>query len=160
MSERRFAFRPRYRGVAWTAMGTGAVLDVVALVFGFPWPAIASGAVGVGLGSFYLLSPAWTIEVVTTDDALEVQQKGERRFRLAWHDVVRVTASPSTKTCFVDGGDPERSLLVPGDGAPAPYTIADKDALYDLIVARVPREKLEQVELLNSSRGGARSGAD
>lgn len=153
MAARRFAFRPRYRGVAWTSIGLGAALETAVAFFRLPWPAIASGLVGVALGSFYLVSPVWTIEVVVDDDALEVLQRGERRFRLPWAEVVRVIASPSTHTCFVDGGDPDRSLLVPGDGAPAPYAIADRDALYDAIVAHVARDKIEEVELLERARG-------
>jgi len=51
---------------------------------------------------------------------------------------VRVVASPATSSCFIDGGAPERSLLVPGDGAPAPYDIADRAALVEAILARVP----------------------
>ena len=148
MTPQRFAFRPRYRGVAWTSIGVGALLDGAAALFGLPWPALASGAIGVALGAFYLVSPAWSIEVVVDDAALEVQQRGERRFRLPWTEVVKVIASRATRTCFVDGGDPDRSLLVPGDGAPAPYTIAGKDALFDLIVAHVDPAKLEEVELL------------
>ena len=151
MTARRFAFRPRFRGVAWVAIGVGGALDALGLL-GLPWPALATGAVGVALGAFYLISPAWSIEVVIDDAALEVQQKGERRFRLPWSEVVKLVASPSTKTCFVDGGDPDRSLLVPGDGAPAPYTIADKDALFDAIVAHVDASRLEEVELLSARR--------
>src|SRR5262245_30750710 len=151
MSEpRRFAFRPRYRGVAWTSIGVGAALDVAAALFGLPWPAIASGAIGVALGSFYLVSPAWSLEVAVDDAALEVRQGSERRFRLPWDDVVKVVASPSTKTCFVDGGEPDRSLLVPGDGAPAPYAIADKDALYDHILTHVAKDKVVEVALLET----------
>src|SRR5512141_1246444 len=120
MTARRFAFRPRYRGVAWISMAVGGALDTLAFAFGLPWPAIATGAIGVACGAFYLVSPAWSIEVVVDDAALEVRQGGDRRFRLPWDDVVKVIASPTTKTCFVDGGEPDRSLLVPGDGAPAP----------------------------------------
>ena len=149
---RRFAFGPRYRGIAWTSIALGGALDAMALGFGLPWPAIASGVVGVALGSFYLVSPTWSLEVVVDDAALEVQQRGARRFRLPWAEVVKVVASPGTRTCFVDGGAPDRSLLVPGDGAPAPYTITDREALYDAIVAHVAREKIEEVELL-STRG-------
>ena len=145
---RRFAFRPRYRGVAWTSIGVGGALDAVAAILALPWAAIAVGAVGVALGALYLMSPAWSIEVVVDDDALEVVQKDTRRLRLAWRDVVRVIASPTTKTCFVDGGDPARSLLVPGPGAPAPYWIAGREALYDAIVARVGADRIEEVELL------------
>ena len=152
MTERRFAFRPRYRGVAWTSIGVGAALDTLAAGVGLPWPAIAAGAIGVALGAFYLVSPAWSIEVVVDDDALEVQQRGQRRFRLPWADVVKVIASRATKTCFVDGGDPDRSLLVPGDGAPAPYAIAERDALFAIIVEHVDPAKLEEVELLSARK--------
>jgi hypothetical protein len=145
---RRFPFRPRYRGVAWTAIGVGGALDAVVALFALPLPALGFGALGVAFGAFYLLSPAWSIEVIVDEHALEVQQKGARRFRLPWPDVVKVIASASTKTCFVDGGDPDRSLLVPGPGAPAPYWIADREALYDAIVAHVAPEKIEAVELL------------
>jgi len=149
---RRFSFRPRYRGVAWTSIALGGALDLVALTFGLPWPALASGVVGVALGSFYLVSPTWSIEVVVDDDALEVQQAGERRFRLPWDEVKEVVASPTTRTCFVDGGAPDRSLMVPGDGAPAPYAIADKDALYDFVVAHVAKDKIVEVALLETHK--------
>jgi hypothetical protein len=152
MAARRFAFRPRYRGVAWTSIGVGGASGAAGALLSLPWPALAFGALGVALGAFYLVSPAWSIEVVVDDDALEVQQKGARRFRLPWPDVVRVIASASTKTCFVDGGEPDRSLLVPGPGAPAPYWIADREALYDAIVAHVAADKIEQVELLERHR--------
>jgi hypothetical protein len=145
---RRFPFKPRYRGVAWTAIGLGTVLDAVSAIVALPWPTLGFGAIGVAFGAFYLVSPAWSIEVIVDDHALEVQQKGARRFHLPWKDVVKVIASASTKTCFVDGGDPDRSLLVPGPGAPAPYWIADREALYDVIVAHVAPEKIEAVELL------------
>jgi hypothetical protein len=146
----RFPFRPRYRGLAWTSIGLGGALDAAAAILALPWAAIGFGAIGVALGALYLVSPAWSIEVIVDEHALEVQQKGARRFRLPWADVAKVIASPSTKTCFVDGGDPGRSLLVPGPGAPAPYSIADRGALYDAIVAHVAADKIELVELLES----------
>jgi hypothetical protein len=145
---RRFGFRPRYRGVAWVAIALGGALDAAGLILGLPWPALATGVVGVAFGSFYLVSPTWSIEVVVDDDALEVQQAGERRFRLPWGSVKEVIASPSTHTLFLDGGAPDTSLMVPGEGAPAPYAIADKDALYDFVVAHVARDKIVEVDLL------------
>jgi hypothetical protein len=147
---RRFSFRPRYRGVAWVSIALGGALDTAAALFRLPWPAIASGLVGVALGSFYLVSPTWTIEVVVDDDALEVQQNRERRFRLPWGEITEVVASPTTKTCFVDGGSADRSLMVPGEGASAPYAIADKDALYDFILAHVAKDKVVEVALLET----------
>jgi hypothetical protein len=117
-------------------MGTGGVL---AAVGGTLVPLL-----GVALGAAYLASPTWRLVVVVDDDGLEVV----RRFRIAWKDVVRVVASPSTKTCFVDGGAPEKSLLVPGVGAPAPYAIENREALYDFIVAHAP--KVEEVTTLEA----------
>ena len=51
-----------------------------------------------------------------------------------------------------DGGAPERSLLVPGDGAPAPYDIEDKPALYAAILAAVPADRVETVETIEAAR--------
>jgi hypothetical protein len=116
--------------------------------------AVATGLSGVVLGTLYLASPAWRIEVVVDDDALEVLSSGDRRFRLPWGEVRRVVASPATRTCFVDGGDPDRSLVVPGEGASAPYDIEDKEALYDAILARVPADAVEEVPLLESAARG------
>ncbi len=61
---------------------------------------------------------------------------------------VKVVSSPTTNTCFVDGGTPETSLLVPGDGAPAPYDIENKRALCDAILAHVAAEKVRTVDTL------------
>ena len=61
----------------------------------------------------------------------------------------KVIASPTTKTCFVDGGSPERRIMIPGDGAPAPYRIEGRDQLFDEIMARVPASKIEKVALLS-----------
>lgn len=146
---RSFRFRPRYRGVAWTAIGTGGALTVVAAAtMGAVLLPIATGVIGVVLGAAYLGSPSWRLEVAVDDDGLEVK----RRFRLAWKDIVRVVASPATKTCFVDGGAPEKSLLVPGVGAPAPYAIEDRAALYDAILAHVDAAKVTEVATLEASR--------
>src|SRR6185369_16921944 len=111
---------------------------------------LATGAVGVVMGGGYLVSPAWRLEGVSDDDGLAVVTPKAERFRLAWADVVRVIASSATKTCFVDGGAPERSLLVPGDGATAPYDITDRAALYDLVIAHVAADKVKQVETIEA----------
>ena len=62
-----------------------------------------------------------------------------------------MVASPTTQSCFVDGGAPERSLLVPGDGAPAPYDIADRGALFDAILAHVAADMVRTVESLDKA---------
>jgi hypothetical protein len=148
-----FAFRPRYRGVALTSIGVGGALGALAVIsLGAALVPLASGAIGMVLGAGYLLSPSWKLAVVIDDDALEVRSPSKSRFRLPWGDVKKVVASPTTHTCFVDGGAPERSLLVPGDGAPAPYDLEDKQALYEAILSHVPPDKVETVETLNAKK--------
>jgi hypothetical protein len=138
--------------VALVAIAIGALLLLCPLLFDLDgpsrWFALGSGIAGVLLGSLYLLSPTWKIEVVAGDEALEVSSRGDRKFLLRWDQVERVIASPSTRTCFVDGGDPARSLLVPGDDAPAPYAIEDRDRLYELILARVEPDRVTEVGTL------------
>lgn len=153
MASKQFAFRPRYRGVALTSIGVGGTLGVIAVIsLGAALLPLATGAIGVVLGAGYLLSPSWKLAVVIDDAALEVRSPTKSRFRLPWSDVVKVVASPTTHTCFVDGGAPERSLLVPGDGAPAPYDLEDKQALVEAILSHVTPEKVETVERLNTKK--------
>jgi hypothetical protein len=149
MPPRSFRFRPRFRGLAWSAVGVGGALGAVtAVTLGGALLPLATGALGVVLGAAYLMSPAWKLEVIVDDDALEVRSARGVRFRLPWTDVIKVVASPSTHTCFVDGGTPAQSLLVPGEGAPAPYDIEDKPALLEAILAHVPKEKVQEVVTL------------
>ena len=147
-----FRFRPRYKSLAAGAIGIGAILVGAALFTssGTRLLAVGGGSMGIALGLMYLLSPAWRLVVHVDDDALEVTSRGDRRFRLLWADVAEVVASPSTKTCFVNGGTPDRSLLVPGSGAPAPYAIEGRAELYDAITAHVAKERIREVVLLES----------
>lgn len=149
----RFRFRPGRPLVAVAAGATGAVL-VVSSVLGAPVPgraiAIALGAIAVGLAIFYLVSPAWRTEVLVDDGGLEVVQRGSGRlFRLAWSEVVRVVAAPATASAFVDGGEPRRSLLLPGPSARAPYRIDGQRELYEQICARVAPDRVTEVEKLD-----------
>jgi hypothetical protein len=130
----------------------GGTLGVVALAaLGAATLPFVTGAIGIALGSAYLASPAWRLEVVVDDEALEVRSPKGSKLRIPWGTVVRVVASPSTKTCFVDGGAPEVSLLVPGDGAPAPYDLENKRALYDLVLAHVAVDKVTTVDSLDAA---------
>jgi hypothetical protein len=148
-SVRVFRFRPRFRALAWSAIGVGGALGAVTAVsLGAAVFPLATGALGVVLGAAYLMSPSWKLEVVVDDQALTVRSAKATRFTLPWSDVVKVVASRETHTCFVDGGAPERSLLVPGVGAPAPYDIEDKPALVEAILARVPADKVQAVASL------------
>jgi hypothetical protein len=159
-SARTFRFRPRYRGLAWSSVGVGGTLATVSLAFlGGALLPLATGALGVVLGAAYAMSPSWQLEVAVDDAGLEVRTQKALKFRLAWTDVVRVVSSPSTHTCFVDGGEPARSLLVPGDGAPAPYDIADKAALCDEILRHVAADRIETVETLEAARAAKPSPA-
>ena len=40
---------------------------------------------------------------------------------------------------------------MPGDGAPAPYDIVDRKALYEAILARVPADKVQTVSSLDKA---------
>lgn len=153
-TRRSFRFRPRYRGLAIVSIALGVVLAALggaAMDGSVRAAALVLGGLGTLLGVLYLVSPAWRIVVHVDDGGIEVTARGDRRFLLAWGDVKEVVASPTTRTCFVDGGEPARSLLVPGDGAPAPYDIEGKAELYAAIVAAVPAERVRQVELLESA---------
>lgn len=154
-SAQHYRFRPRFGGVAVLVLISSAGLFAGVWLAGMTGTSRTLGLVGSVLGVvltvLYLVSPAWKLTVHVRDDALEVTSAGDRRFLLPWTEVVRVVASPETRTCFVDGGDPGRSLLVPGPGASAPYDIADKAALYDAILARVPAEVVETVDLIENA---------
>jgi hypothetical protein len=149
VTPRAFAFRPRYRGLAWSSVGVGGAMTAVAAALGFVTVPLVAGALGIALGAAYLRSPTWQIAVTVDDAGLRVGSPKRLRFQLAWDDIVRVVASPATSSCFVDGGAPERSLLVPGDGAPAPYDIVDRAALVEAILARVPADKVTRVASLD-----------
>jgi hypothetical protein len=150
---RTFRFLPRYRGLAFTALGVGGTLGVTSLVvLGGALVPLATSIAGVALGVGYLLSPSWRLVVAVDDDGLEVRSPKATKFRLPWSEVTRVIASPSTKTCYVDGGTPERSLIVPGDGAAAPYDIEDKDVLYETILRHVASDKVKEVVTLEAER--------
>lgn len=157
MTTSRHRFVPRYRGVAWTAVGVGGSLATVGAIAAALVP-IATGAIGIAAGLAYLASPTWRLEVVVDDHQLAVVGRGGPRFELPWTDVVKVIAAPAHHTCFVDGGTPARSLLVPGVGAPAPYDLRDRARLYDTIVAHVPADRVEIVESLEASRAEVRHG--
>jgi hypothetical protein len=148
----RHRFRPRYRAVAWTAAAIGGALAAVSAAAGFLTVPLVTGAIGVAMGAAYLASPTWRLAVTVDDDGLEVGSPGRRRFRLAWTDVVRVIAAPAAHACFVDGGAPERSLLVPGAGAPAPYDLEDRPALVAAILAHVPPDRVTTVDSLEHAR--------
>jgi hypothetical protein len=142
----RFPLRPRFRGLAWGSIGLGGALAGIALWT--PPVVLVTGVCGLVLGGAYLLSPTWRLAVVVNDEALTLMAGDTARFTLPWSEVQKVIASADTKTCFVDGGSPERRIMIPGDGAPAPYRIERREALYDFVLAHVPADKVEPVALI------------
>lgn len=143
----RYPLRPRFRALAWGAAGLGGALTAAA--WWAPPVVLISGVTGLALGASYLLSPTWRLAVVTSAQGLTLEGRRGPRFTLAWTDIHKVIASPTTKTCFVDGGEPQRRLMVPGEGAPAPYWIERRAELYDEILAAVASDKVETVTLIS-----------
>jgi len=144
----RHRFKPRYRGIAWASIGVGGSVAAISAVAGFVMLPLITGVAGVAFGVAYFASPTWRLAVTTDDTGIEVGSPTRQRFRLAWGDIKKVIASPSTSSCFVDGGEPAKSLLVPGVGAPASYDLEDRPGLVAAILAHVPADKVETVELL------------
>ncbi|HEY6173484.1 MAG TPA: hypothetical protein VIX73_03530, partial [Kofleriaceae bacterium] len=67
MTPRSFAFRPRYRGLAWSSIGVGSGIAALAVALGAVTVPLIGGALGIALGAAYLASPTWRI-AVTVDD--------------------------------------------------------------------------------------------
>jgi hypothetical protein len=147
----RSRFRPRYVGLAVLASATGAAgvaLGALALSGGAAGLVIVLGALGVAIAPAYLMAPAWRLVVEVEGDALVVRGPRGERLRLRWAEVAQIVWAPRGPAMFVDGGVPARSLLVPGPGAPAPYDLEDKAALCAAILARVPPDRVVEVESL------------
>jgi hypothetical protein len=149
---REFRFRPRFRALPWATIVLGAAIVVYAFVAGGSSRTllVAVGVVGPVLGGFYLLAPAWRFRVLVDDDKLAVRFGDEPRFELAWSQVVKVVHTPESRTCWVDGGETGKSLLLPGPGAPGPYRIERREELYDFILAHVPADRRVEVAALRS----------
>ena len=106
--------------------------DTLSTVF-----ALLTGAAGLFFGFAYLRSPIWKLFVDVGDEAITVWNGVDVRMSLAWGEVERVVLDDERTTMFVDGGSPERSLLIPGPASPASYLVRRKDALIEDILARV-----------------------
>jgi hypothetical protein len=152
----RFRFRPARPGTAAMSILLGAGLLVSSLLAGSAWTGwAAAGAAGLILGVLYFASPAWSTEVRVDEEAIEVLRRGERRFRLRYDQVVTLTVAAAHRVAFVDGGSPDRSLLLPGRGARAPYRIENQPALYAELRARVAPDRQVEVDRLDRSHRAA-----
>jgi hypothetical protein len=141
-----FPFRPRYVALPWLSIAAGAALGGAVLLFDLGGAArtfaVTCAVVGPLLGALYLLSPAWRLRVEVDEEALAVYRGADLRFRLPWAEVVRVLADPAAESCVVDGGDPSRTLIVPGPATRTPYRIAGARALVDYVLAHVDKSRI------------------
>lgn len=147
---RSFRFRPRFAAIPWIVAGVGVAMLGFGLFGGATGAsrtfALVAGAMGPVIALAYLRSPAWRLVVEVSEEAFEVKGSDTIRFRLAWAEVKEVVYSTKFPTAFVDGGAAERSLLIPGPGAPAPYRIERADELVAFVRAHVPAERQRIVD--------------
>jgi hypothetical protein len=146
-----FRFRPRFAAIPWIVAGLGVLLLAFGIFGGATGASrtftIVAGALGPLIALAYLRSPAWKLVVTVDDEAIAVQGGHDKvRFRLPWAEVKEVVYSSKYPTAFIDGGEAERSLLVPGPGAPAPYRIERSEELVRLVRAKVPADKQRVVD--------------
>jgi hypothetical protein len=149
-SELSFRFRPRFQAIPWIVASVGAAMLAYAVFARLDGAsrtfALVAGAIGPFIALAYLRSPAWKLVVVVDEVAFEVRGGEKIRFRLEWTEVKELVYSTKFPTAFLDGGVPERSLLIPGPGAPAPYRIERSEELVAFVRARVPAEKQRIVD--------------
>lgn len=142
-----YRFRPRFVGLAFLSLSIGVILVVTALTLApdriSATASFLTGVAGLFLGFAYLRSPVWRLAVEPMEDELVVWNGLQERLRLPWSEVEQVVVDEERTTLYLDGGNPERSLLVPGPGAPASYDIRKKDELIKTILARVPEERIK-----------------
>ncbi len=143
-----YRFRPRFLGVAFLSLSIGVVLVVAAATVtpdtmstGF---AFVTGVAGLFLGFAYLKSPVWKLAVEIQDEDLIVWTGTSEKLRLPWDEVKEVIVDAEHLTCFVNGGTPAKSLLVPGPGAQASYDIRNKIELIAAILEHVPADRVQE----------------
>jgi hypothetical protein len=145
-----YRFRPRFLGVAFLSLSVGVVLvvsgatitpDAMSTIFSY-----VTGTAGLFLGFAYLKSPVWKLAVEIEDEALVVWTGVEERLRLPWDQVKEVKVDAEHMTCYVDGGAPKQSLLIPGPGAQASYDILKKAELIAEILENVPADRVKESE--------------
>jgi hypothetical protein len=143
-----YRFRPRFLGVAFLSLSIGVVLvvagatitpDTMSTIFAY-----VTGTAGLFLGFAYLKSPVWKLAVDIEEESLVVWTGVEERLRLPWDEVKNVIVDAAHMTCYVDGGAPAKSLLIPGPGAQASYDILKKEELIAAILAHVPEDKVQE----------------
>jgi hypothetical protein len=145
-----YRLRPRFRLLPLSAAGIGTSVAVVGVVQSAV-ALIAVGGTATALAAGYWFSPTWKMRIVTSPDELQFHKTRDRITKIAWRDIRRVFVDRVHHTCLVVGRNADSSLIVPGVGAPAPYDIDDKRALFDEIVANVATEKLRDVDSIEAA---------
>lgn len=135
----RFRLRPRWAWLPWAIGGFGAALIAFAWIADVPPTTRGvetfAALMLCALAGLYARSPLWRSHVVVDADGLKITGPRGVRLKLSWSEVVKVRAAPANKTCYIDAGMPQKSFLLPGPGASAPYRVEHRAALYDRIVA-------------------------
>lgn len=141
-----YRFKPRFVGVAFVSLSFGVVLiaasatltpDRFSSVFAF-----ITGTAALLLSFLYLRSPVWKLAVDVQESGLVLWSGTEEKLRLSWADITRVVVDKDREMCFVDGGSPEVSIMVPGPAAPASYVVAKREQLIEAILAHIPADKI------------------
>jgi hypothetical protein len=81
------------------------------------------------------------------DSGYAVEEHGKEKLRVAWSEVHKVRADAAERALYIDVGDPGRNLLVPpkrGYG----FRFDRAEELFQNILTRVPKDKIEAVEKL------------
>jgi hypothetical protein len=79
--------------------------------------------------------------VEISDVGVRVVRGQDIRMQVSWADVARLVVDDEHTVCMVDGGSPERRLIVPGPGLSAPYRIEESRRLVAELVRRIPAER-------------------
>ena len=146
---KRFFLRPRFVFLAGTTIVIGFLFFIAGIVLEEQTLMIIIGLVGIILSSLYLFSSAWKLYIHVDKTAIEViDHKNKVHVTLPWNEIEKVIASPSTHTCYIDSGDTRSSILIPGVGATASYSIKYHKELFHLILNHVPDNRVLYVDLL------------
>lgn len=144
-----FRLRPRYGTLALAAAVVGLAIMVIGLVAATGASrtyAVGCGIAGVTLALLYRLSPVWRLRLRLNETGVSVLRGDELRLELGWGDVERVIVAADGESCYLWGGSVERSLLVAGPQARAPYIVDDRARLLTAITEAIGEERVERAD--------------
>lgn len=141
-----FPLRARYRALVGVAAFGACLVGAAALWYSL-WAVAAMCGLTLAAAAAYWRSPTWRMQIVV-DDAGYAIRGGRHPSQTRWDEIDRVFVDERAFTCAVRGPNAQASFVVPGDGAPAPYDIANKRALVAYVLAHAPVERVERVTSL------------